>query len=172
MTKIPPDVQEFLLKVAWKKMTLNQIAIHTGINISTLKTLYTRHDIEPVKKRDLVASKLIDLYNTATEPLGSNREIALLLDCSEVLVKEIIRDYNLKIKIRKYKTGTQEPVSDREVKIKAAKKRDQEIIDTAAMRTKFAVYTQSGSELLDSVRQINTTGRPKTLLTNATNKNL
>lgn len=164
---IPPQKREWLLKTAWKKLTLKEIALEINVNVSALTQFFKRNNIEPVKKRDRIASQLIDLINSAEQPLKSGRELALLFDCSEVLIKEIIKEYNLDIKIRAYKTNQIKPATAHEIKIQAAKQRDSQIIDMRKQRAQFAVYTQSSSELIDECRGLKTTLRPKTYLTNA-----
>ena len=164
---ISAEQREWLLKTAWKKHTLKEIAMRLNINVSNITQLYKRHDIEPVKKRDRIASQLIDLRNSGNRPLKSGRELALMFDCSEVLIKDIIKEYKLDIKIRAYKTKQEKPATEHEIKIQAAKEHDSQILDMRKRRAEFAVYTQSSSQLIDECRGLKTTLRPKTYLTNA-----
>lgn len=163
---IPKEKKEWLLKTAWKKYTLKEIAVQINVNVSAVTQFYKRHDIEPIKKRDRVASQLIDLRNSTKQPLKSGRELALMFGCSEVLIKEIIKEYNLDIKIRAYKINQEKPATAHEIKMQAAKDRDNKIIDIRKQRAEIAVYTQSSSQLIDECRCLKTTLRLKTYLTN------
>jgi hypothetical protein len=164
-----PETEQWLLKTAWKKMTLQQIALHINVSVSTIMTLYKKHNIEPMRKRDLVASQLLDLRDSGNaDKLLKPKELAIMFDCSEPLIKEIIRDYKIDIPIRKYNTPKviiQQLVTDGK-KTKSIEDYDKHIAEVKKRRSSFSVYTQSGSELTDAARGINTTIRPKTYLTN------
>jgi hypothetical protein len=136
---IPPEKKEWLLKTAWKKMTLQQIAISINVDAHAIKQFYSRHDIEPMRKRDLIASRLLDLYNGSEQPLKSTKEIALILDCSEPLVKDIINDYGIDIKVRGYKSNNQ--TSERELKLQAIKEYEERIAKIKEQRKLFTKYT-------------------------------
>lgn len=165
MSSITKEKEKWMLTVAWKKMTLQQIAVELNINVTIIHGIYRKHGITPMTKRDLIASKVIDHYNSDSENLTTH-EYAAMLECTPALIKEIATDYNLNIPSKKSAMAKTVSFTNKQKNAKAMSDylaQERKIkIDRAA----FALYTQSGSELTDSVRQINTTMRPKTYLTN------
>jgi len=164
---IPQDKKNWLLNTAWKKLTIKQIAAESNINVSLISKFYKENNIEPVKRRDVIASGLIDLINTGNHECKSVSDLALIFNCSTTLIKGIIDEYKLQFNIRKYKNGSEKISNINENRLQAAKARDEHILNMRKERANHAVYTQSGSQLIDDCRGLKTTLRLKTYLTNA-----
>lgn len=160
-----PETEQWLLTTAWKRMTLQEIADYIDANASVINRLYIDNDIKPITKRDRVASKVLDLYNSTEQP-PTNKELAKICDCSQGLIKMVIEEYNLTKPIVKEAKPVKKKDSVISANLKALQEREQRIAEQNKLRAQYAVYTQGSSELLDSVRQIRTSVRPKTLLTN------
>lgn len=161
------ETEQWLLTAAWKRMTLQEIALHIHVNVSVIGRLYDLHDIKPITKRDRIAGKVLDIYNS-DQPLPNNKELSLMFDCSDALIKKIMDEYNLISATKQYKTATKQ-TSDKDIitaKLKALEDYDRRRAEHKELRKTFTVYTQSSSELVDHCRGTHTTLRPTTYLTN------
>lgn len=161
------DIEKWLLNTAWKKHTLKEIALLSNINVTVIKRLYDDNEIKPITRRDQIASKILDLYNSA-EPFPRNSELAVMFDCSGQLIKSIVDDFNLNSTTKAYKNTVQKVKQENEItfKLKTLQDHEKRIAAQKELRKTFTSYTQSGSDLIDHCRQMQTTLRPATYLTN------
>lgn len=164
--RITPEIKQWLLKSAWKKHTLKEIALLSNINVVILNRLYDEYDIKPITKRDRIASKILDLYNSGA-PFPKNSELALMFDCSGPLIKSILDDFGLNSATKAYKKALEKANAQKDEKLLAALEDfDKRTAAQKELRKTFTSYTQSSSDLLDQCRQTHTTLRPNTYLTN------
>lgn len=164
---ITPDIEAFLLK-AWKQMTITQISVETKVPLSTLSVWFKRKGIEPTTQRDLVAKEIILMH--AAGIILKYRPIAEQLNCSQDLVKSIIKEYGLLDDAPMKRGPAKKPVvpnnKTEQFQADALRAYDKHIKETKERRAKFAVYDQYGSELLDELRNIQTSKREQTLASN------
>lgn len=156
------EQKEWLLKVAWKKMTLNQISDELKINPSTISAFYKKHNIEPMTQRDLITRDIFALLDKG-HVFKNIRSLSAKLNCSDNLVKSIVDDLCL------LKENTPKALKginiSKDIKQLDAelKKREEE---KKERRSKLTKYTQTGSDILDDLRQTKTTERSAKLLSN------
>lgn len=167
---ITTEIEQYLLN-AWKTKTLSQMCAEKRINFSTLHVWFKKRGIEPITQRDLITKEIILMHEAGITL--KYRPIAEHLKCSQILVKGIIEELGY-LADTPMKRGPApravqpEKIKDEQelrqmAKMRAYKAHEQE---TKKRRLQYAIYDQSGSELLDSLRNINTTKREKTLSTN------
>ena len=167
--QLDQEVKSWLLTTAWKKMTLQEIAVYSRLSVTVIKRLYDEYDIKPITRRDRIASKILDVYN-GSEPFPTNNQLAEMYNCSVILIKSILQEHSLvgttatkKGAIKKQKeAGT----TAQQVNANAYEEYKKRCEAMTFARKAFTSYTQSGSDLTDHVRQISTTYRPSTYLTN------
>lgn len=168
------ETKQWLLQTGWKHYTLTQLAQKTGETTTIITTLFKANDIKPITHRDIVTGKLLDIYKSPE--CKSIDDAAILCGCSVRLITEINDEWQLGIPTKmEYKKRLAELEGEQQGKKKQQRLPDEvrgyvnallraqsgEKIERAA-----GIYTQSGSEILDTLRGIKTTGRPNTLLTN------
>lgn len=171
------ETKQWLLATGWKHFTLTQLSEKTNETTTTLIALFKQHDIKPMTHRDIVTSKLLDVYNSPECKCVD--DAAILCGCSTKLITEINEEWQLGIpskmeykkqqqaqleKIKNLKTQPIPLTSDVRQAINNIIGNDNRIERAAG------VYTQSGSEILDNLRGVQTTNRPETLLTNCKSK--
>lgn len=155
-TILTKDQIEFLLK-AWKTMTLTQISEAIGDDsTSRVNTFYNKRGISPMTMRELIANELFKIRDSGAL-FNSINEIAKYLKTDSTMIKRAMDEYGIEIK-----TAPEINI----IKEKILNDFDNSIIESKENRSKFSVYTQSGSELIDEVRGVKTTKREKTLVSN------
>lgn len=154
-TKLTNEQIKWLITIGWKKKTVNQLAEELKVERFLVAYIFKKHKIEPISNVDILATRLIDLCND-----GHPYNVMMLaekLDTTTFLISEAIDEYGLfhgQTLKKGAKLKPKAPVLTLEEKI-AAKKASKPP----------AVYSQSGSDLLDELRGIKTTNRESTLLT-------
>lgn len=160
-----PETERWLIKTAWKKLTLQEIALKINVNVTVIKNLYDEYEIKPITKRDRIASKILDIYNN-TNPFPKVSELALMLNCSGPLVKSIIDDFGLTASKQQHEVIKSKVKQQTKLKLKAMEDYDLRMAAQKELRKTLTSYTQSSSDLIDHCRQMQTTLRPNTYLTN------
>lgn len=159
---------EWVIKSAWKKLTLQEIALRLDVNVLIVKRLLDLYDLSPVTKRDQVTSQILDIYNDHSRPFPKNAQLATELGCSQIFIKSIIDDLGIISTTEKNKKGikkSKQAIIPAE-KLDAFKEYEQRMEAQRELRKTFTSYTQSSSDLIDHCRQMHTTLRPSTYLTN------
>jgi hypothetical protein len=162
----------------WKLKTATVIAkeLTTADNIvrtSDVHAYLTRNDITPITKRDLISGKLVELYNNGIIQVAAlSRELKV----SQQLVKDITDELGLNIqKNRKRGPIAKDDLSEMDdlskSMMKQLKEREARIKEIRSNRASYTVYNQTGSPILDDLRNIKTTKRESTLLSNTDKKN-
>lgn len=164
------DVEKEYILNNWKKFTTSQLALNLTsatrtVYPSEVHTFLTKRGIEPVTKRDLVTKQVIELYgNGMTTPSAIGSELKI----SAQLAKDIIEEYGLTIKGIKVgpraKANSAKDASEIKQKLLNLENKKKRSAEIKASRASFTVYNQTGSPILDELRNIKTTEREKTLL--------
>lgn len=154
----------------WKTKTITQMAVELNspkavVRPADVHTFLTKNNIQPITKRDLITKEVIEIFEG-----NGNKQVATIaanLKVSKQLVTEIIEDLGFASSKSMPEEPKQKPLSaDEMLKRHDAMmaKRKARTAEIKAARAAFTVYNQTGSPLLDELRNIKTTEREKTLL--------
>ena len=160
----------------WKKNTSTMLAEQLTteerfVRPQDVQNFLVKNGISPITKRDLVTKDVIDVCGKGITEV---KAIATMLKVSEWLVKEIVDENGLIV--HKGKTGpkTKEENSAADLlakkKIDVMIKKQERSKEIKASRASFTFYNQTGSQILDELREIKTTKRENTLLSNTIKK--
>lgn len=165
------EIQKQYVLKHWKTKTTTQLAVELNtaqaiVRPADVHALLTKNNIQPITKRDLITKEVVKIFES-----GGNKQItaiAAALKVSKQLITEIMEDLGFATgKSKMPDEPKQTPLSaDEMLKRHDAimAKRKARSAEIKAARAAFTVYNQTGSPLLDELRNIKTTEREKTLL--------
>lgn len=157
-----PEQKEWMLKVAWKKKTITQIADELKTNRATVSLFYKKYDIEAMTQRDFITRDLFSLIDNG-EDIKNISKLGSKLKCSDTLIKSILEDLDLLKEVGQKSMKGVNLSKDVKQLEKELSKREQ---DKKERRSKLTKYTQTGSDILDELRKTKTTERSTKLLSN------
>lgn len=163
---ITPEEEKWLLSVGWKKHTLTQLADMLDCSPTPIKRILEKYDLTAMTKRELIAAEILKKYGTEI-PLNVH-ELAVEFNISDVLMKCIIDDYGIVLTEKPTISVSRTIKLIKPIKkeddytdswLEKLKQRDDRIKKIKEARSAFTYYTQTGTDLTDSLRGIRTTKR-------------
>jgi len=162
------EQEHWLANVAWKKFTLTQISKELKVSHSFVSQYYSSRGIECTTSRDLITQQVFKIAETREEL--HHYEIAKELKCSPQMVKQILEMYDIKGVAKKVSLAEAAEIETKKEINKLKKNLFQEyknkLNKVKKSRIAFTVYNQTGSDMLDDLRGIKTTGREDKYCTN------
>lgn len=150
--------KELILKL-WKNHTVADLQrLVPYANHHSISKFLLSNGIEPITKRDLITKKVLELHEDT-----SITDMVTIIGCSLVIIKEIMEEYQLTPKSKKEKDKEDAQIratgSKRITAYELKKLAFKDYIANINENRPKAVYNQSGSDLTDSLRGIQTTVR-------------